>query len=106
MTSLILLFSLKECALINVLPLRYSWRTLGKDQIFDVKETYTTLTYTSESIKFQQLDGICSYVMALSERKVSLPHVVKNYQERGANTNKIIINASPNGQVRTRENPE
>ena len=46
--------------------------------------------------------------MAVAERKGILSCVLEYYQEQGDNTNKIILNVFPKGQVRnhTRENPE
>ena len=63
----------------------------GTEKAFKVKERKSQkLTYTCDCIKFQQLDGICSQVMAVAERKGSLPHVLEYYQEQGANTSKVI----------------
>ena len=46
--------------------------------------------------------------MVVAERKRSLSGVLEYYQERGANTSKIINKCVPNRQVRnhTKENPE
>ena len=46
--------------------------------------------------------------MVVAERKRSLSGVLEYYQERGANTSKIINKRVPNRQVRnhTKENPE
>ena len=129
--TLNLSISLKECALINVLLLstldrlwertkflisnRSAIQLINGDfcvtdteKAFNVKERKSPkLTYTCDCTKFQQLDGICSHVMAVAERKGSLSCALGYYQEQGANTNKII-NVSLNGQVRnhTRENRE
>ena len=85
--------SLKEYALINVLPLstleglwertkflisnRSVIQLINGDfcvtvteKAFNVKERKSPkLTYTCDCTKFQQLDGICSHVMAVAERK-------------------------------------
>ena len=53
------------------------------------------LTYTFDCLKFQQLDGIGSHVMAVAERKGSLSRVLEYYQERGANSNRIINKCVP-----------
>ena len=125
--------SLKECALINFLPLStleglwertkflISNRSViqltngdccvtDTEKIFNVKERKSPkLAYTFDCTKFQQLDGICSsHVMAVAERKGNLSRVLEYCQDHGANTNKIINHLSPNGQVRnhTRENRE
>ena len=58
---------------------------------FNVKERkLPRLTYTCDCTKFQQLDGVCSHVMAVAERKGSLSRVLEYYQQQGANTNKIM----------------
>ena len=104
--------SLKECALINVLPLSTLeglWErtkflisnrsviqlingdfcVINAEKAFNVKERKShKLTYTCGCTKFQQL--ICSHVMAVAERKSSLSYVLEYYQEQGANTNKIM----------------
>ena len=91
--TLNLSISLKECALINVLPLStleglwertkflISNRSViqlingdfcvtDTEKAFNVKERKSPkLTYTCDCTKFQQLDGICSHVMAVAERK-------------------------------------
>ena len=104
--------SLKECTLINVLPfgtLEGLWErtkflisnrsviqlingdfcVTDTEKAFNVKERKSPkLTYTCDCIKFQQLDGIFSHVMAVAERKRSLSRVLEYYHERRANTNK------------------
>ena len=66
------------------------------EKAFNVKERKSPkLTYTCDCTKFQQLDGICSHVMAVAERKGSLSCVLEYYQEQGANTNKIINKCVP-----------
>ena len=66
------------------------------EKAFNVKERKSPkLTYTCDCTKFQQLDGICSHVMAVAERKGSLSRVLEYYQEQGANTNKIINKCVP-----------
>ena len=66
------------------------------EKAFNVKERKSPkLTYTCDCTKFQQLDGICSHVMAVAERKGSLSRVLEYYQEQGANTNKIISRCIP-----------
>ena len=63
---------------------------------FNVKERKSPkLTYTCDCIKFQQLDGICSHVMVVAERKGSLSRVLEYYQEREGNTNEIINECVP-----------
>ena len=60
------------------------------EKAFNVKERKSPkLTYTCDCTKFQQLDGICSHVMAVAERKGKSSCVLEYYQEQGANTNKI-----------------
>ena len=117
--TLNLSISLKECALINVLPLgtlEGLWErtkflisnrsviqlingdfcVTNTEKAFNVKERKSfKLTYTCDCIKFQQLDGIYSHVMAVAERKGSLSRVLEYYQELGANTNKIINKCVP-----------
>ena len=57
----------------------------------NVKESKSPkLTYTCDCIKFQQLDGVCSHVMADAERKENLSRVLEYFQEQGANANKIM----------------
>ena len=92
-TTLNLSISLKECVVINVLPLgtfeglwertkflisnRSAIQLINGDfcvtdteKAFNVKERKSPkLTYTCDCTKFQQLDGICSHVMAVAERK-------------------------------------
>ena len=104
-TTLNLSISLKECAAINVLPLgtlEGLWErtkflisnrsviqlingdfcVTDTEKVFNVKERKSTkLTYTCDCTKFQQLDGTCSHVMAVAERKESLSRVPEYYQE-------------------------
>ena len=120
-TTLNLSISLKECVVINVLPLgtlEGLWErtkflisnrsviqlingdfcVTDTEKAFNVKERKSPkLTYTCDCTKFQQLDGICSHVMAVAERKGSLSCVLEYYQEQGANTNKIINKCVPKG---------
>ena len=110
--TLNLSISLKECVVINVLPLgtlEGLWErtkflisnrsviqlingdfcVINAEKAFNVKERKShKLTYTCGCTKFQQL--ICSHVMAVAERKSSLSYVLEYYQEQGANTNKIM----------------
>ena len=66
------------------------------EKAFNVKERKSPkLTYTCDCIKFQQLDRICSHVMAVAEREGNLSRVLEYYQERGANTNTIINKCVP-----------
>ena len=66
------------------------------EKVFNVKERKSPkLTYTCDCSKFQQLDGICSHVVAFVEKKGSLSRVLEYYQEQGANTNKIINKCVP-----------
>ena len=111
--------SFKECVLINVLRLcsleglrestRFlisnrsviqltdgDFRVTDTEKAFNVKERKSPkLTYTCHCIKFQQRDGIFSYVMAVAERKRSLSRALEYYQEQRAGTNKIINKCVP-----------
>ena len=66
------------------------------EKAFNVKERNSPkLTYTCDCTKFQQLDGICSHVTAVAERKESLSRILEYYQGQGANTNKVINKCVP-----------
>ena len=78
------------------------------EKAFNVKERKSPkLRYVCDCTKFQQLDGICSHVMAVAERKGSLSRILEYYQEQGDNTNKIINKCVPKwaGENHARENP-
>ena len=63
---------------------------INTEKAFNDKERKSPkLTYTCDCTKFQQLDRICSHVMAVAERKGSWSCVLEYYQEQVANTNKI-----------------
>ena len=66
------------------------------EKAFTVKKRKSPkLAYNCDCAKFQQLEGICSHVMACVERKGSLYHVLEYYQEKGVSTNKIANKCVP-----------